>query len=49
MLSEIINYHGFSSIEVTKGTYDHNLGIDKFTIPTVSTHEVQTNKKKSFL
>jgi len=49
MLSEIINHYNCSSIEVTKGTYDHNLGIDKFTIPTVSTHEVQTDTKKSFL
>lgn len=49
LLSEIINYHGFSSIEVEEGCYTHNLGIDKFKFPSVSTHEVQKEEKKSFL
>jgi len=49
LLSEIINYHGFSSIEVEEGCYTHNLGVDKFKYPTVSTHEVQKEVKKSFL
>ena len=49
LLSEIINYHNFSSIEVEEGCYSHYLGIDKFKFPTVSTHEVQKEEKKSFL
>lgn len=49
LLSEIINHHKFSSIEVEEGCYTHNLGIDKFKHPTVSTHEVQKEVRKSFL